>query len=167
MKAFFSNILKDKPQQPQQQQQTNQANAAAPTAAGQLAAAAASATAGGMKAAAAGSPAAIASSPATVLSPAASGVGASPPAAASTPLLPAVSSNDRKHARLLLESYVGVVQTVFDHSQPLRAEQDSFVRKMDGWIGGRDAAAELPKAQYAARVSGTGSQHRCNEWRKW
>jgi hypothetical protein len=59
---------------------------------------------------------------------------------------------DRKNARAVLDAYVGVVQTVFDHQQPVRAEVDYFLRKMeDGWIG-RDAHQELPKTQFAARV---------------
>ena len=123
MKSFFSNLLKDKPQTQQPQQQSQQATQTNAVAAAQPAVAAVQ-PASSAKRGSVVSPEGVPASPAT-MAPGASPLSVAPLAAA-----PAVSSSDRKNARVLLESYVGVIQTVFDHTQPVRAEQDYFVRKV-------------------------------------
>ena len=47
---------------------------------------------------------------------------------------------------------MGVVQTVFDHSVPVKKESEYFLAQMEEWAG-RDPTAELPKVNFAARVS--------------
>lgn len=62
------------------------------------------------------------------------------------------NSVDKKNAKVALDAYVGVLQSVFDHQAPVRKEAEFFLQHMDDWTG-RDPLAELPKANFAARVS--------------
>lgn len=173
MKAFFNSILK--PAQPKQQQAfpsavvaTNAAPAATATASQTPANAAATAatSSSGSQSAAASSPAAPASS-ASAAAPSAAGATSSSttvtatPAAAPAPAaaaptaapsaLSSVTALDRKLAAASLDSYTGVISCLFDHSIPLKREQEFFLERMEEAFG-RDAVLEIPRATLAART---------------
>lgn len=58
---------------------------------------------------------------------------------------------DRKLASASLDSYTGLVTALFDHSIPLKREQEFFLERMEE-VFGRDPVTEIPRVTQAART---------------